>query len=188
MVSAAVTKTEPYTVTYRIRTDAAWSDASPVAAEDFVYLRERMRDEPGTVDSAGYRIISDIKSDEGGKVVVVTFTQPYPGWRSLFSSLLPAHILKDAPGGWDQVLEGGFPATAGPFNIKQTDNARGEIVVERNERYWGQPAVAESVIFRRADALGQTDALRTSHDQMVVSSTDPTLFKALGEKVTVQTA
>jgi ABC-type transport system substrate-binding protein len=191
MVSAEVTKTEPYTVTYQLRGDAAWSDGAPIAAEDFVYLREQMRDEPGTADSAGYRLISDIKSEEGGKVVQVAFSAPYPGWRSLFGSLLPAHVLKDAPGGWDQVLESGFPATAGPFSIKQLDAARGEIVLERNERYWEQPAVADRVILRREDQPGRTDALRTGHDQLVVARTDSagvSLLAALGDKVTVQAA
>ncbi|TCO58567.1 ABC transporter family substrate-binding protein [Actinocrispum wychmicini] len=191
MVSAAVTKSEPYTVTYRIRTDAAWSDASPVAAEDFVYLRERMRDEPGTLDSAGYRLISDIKNEEGGKVVQVTFAQPYPGWRSLFDSLLPAHILKDAPGGWDQALESGFPATAGPFSIKTMDMSRGDIVLERNERYWAKPAVVGSVILRRTDPPGLVEALRTGHDSLVVARMDQagvSQLTALGSKVTVQAA
>jgi ABC-type transport system substrate-binding protein len=191
MASADVTKTEPYTVSYRLRGDAAWSDGAPIAAEDFLYLRERMRDEPGGVDSAGYRLISDIKSDEGGKVVQVTFSAPYPGWRSLFANLLPAHLLKDAPGGWDQVLETGFPATAGPFSIKQLDVPRGEIVLERNERYWDRPALADRVILRRADPPGLTDALRTGHDQLVVARTDSAgagLLTALGDKVAVRTA
>jgi ABC-type transport system substrate-binding protein len=150
-----------------------------------------MRDEPGGVDSAGYRLISDIKSDEGGKVVQVTFSASYPGWRSLFSNLLPAHVLKDAPGGWDQVLETGFPATAGPFSIKQLDVPRGEIVLERNERYWDRPAIADRVILRRADQPGLTDALRTGHDQLVVARTDSAgtgLLTALGDKVAVKTA
>ncbi|CAM3933083.1 ABC transporter family substrate-binding protein [Kibdelosporangium persicum] len=191
MVSADVTRTEPYTVTYRLRGDAAWSDGAPIAAEDFLYLREQMRDEPGGVDSAGYRLITDIKSEESGKVVQVTFAAPYPGWRSLFTSLLPAHLLKDAPGGWDQVLESTFPATAGPFSIKQLDAPRGEIVLERNERYWERPAVADRVILRRADPAGLSDALRTGHDQLVVARTDAggvAMLQALGDKVTVKAA
>ncbi|MCE7008507.1 ABC transporter family substrate-binding protein [Kibdelosporangium philippinense] len=191
MVSADVTNNSPYTVTYRLRGDAAWSDSAPIAAEDFLYLREQMRDEPGGVDSAGYRQITDIKSEESGKVVQVTFASTYPGWRSLFSNLLPAHLLKDAPGGWDQVLESSFPATAGPFSIKQVDAARGEIVLERNERYWEQPALADRVILRRADQAGLTDALRTGHDQLVVARTDAggvTMLQALGERVTVKAA
>jgi ABC-type transport system substrate-binding protein len=191
MVSADVTKTQPYTVTYRLRGDAAWSDGAPIAAEDFLYLRERMRDEPGGVDSAGYRLISDLKSEEGGKLVQVTFSSPYPGWRSLFGSLLPAHVLKDAPGGWDRVLEDGFPATAGPFSIKQLDVPRGEIVLERNERYWEQSAVADRVILRRTDQPGLTDALRSGHDQLVVARTDSAgvgQLTVLGDKVTVHVA
>ena len=50
MLSAEVTKAEPYTVTYRLRGDASWSDSAPIAAEDFVYLWEHMRDAPGVVD------------------------------------------------------------------------------------------------------------------------------------------
>lgn len=191
MVSADVTKTEPYTVTYRIRGDAAWSDGAPIAAEDFLYLRAQMRAEPAGVDSAGYRLITDIKSEDSGKVVQVTFASPYPGWRSLFANLLPAHLLKDAPGGWDQVLETGFPATAGPFSIKQVDVPRGEIVLERNERYWAQPALADRVTLRRADPAGLTDALRTGHDQLVVARTDAggvAMLQALGDKVTVKAA
>ncbi|ALG06637.1 hypothetical protein AOZ06_06605 [Kibdelosporangium phytohabitans] len=191
MVSADVTKTEPYTVTYRIRGDAAWSDGAPIAAEDFLYLRAQMRDEPGGVDSAGYRLITDIKSEDSGKVVQVTFATPYPGWRSLFSSLLPAHLLKDAPGGWEQVLKTSFPATAGPFSIKQLDIPRGEIVLERNERYWEQPAVADRVTLRRADPAGLTDALRTGHDQLVVARSDAggvAMLQSLGDKVAVKSA
>jgi ABC-type transport system substrate-binding protein len=190
MLSADATATEPYTVTYQLRGDAAWSDGAPIAAEDFLYLREHMRDEPGGTDSAGYRLISDIRAEDGGKVVTVTFSAPYPGWRSLFSSLVPAHLLKDAPGGWDQVLETGFPATAGPFAIKQLDIPRGEIVLERNERYWEQPAVADRVILRVADQAGLVDALRTGHDQLMVARTDSSgldLLATLGDKVALRT-
>jgi ABC-type transport system substrate-binding protein len=189
MISADVVKPEPYTVQYRLRGDAAWSDSAPIAAEDFVYLREQMRDEPGGVDSAGYRLISDIRAEEGGKLVEVTFSAPYPGWRSLFTSLLPAHLLKDAPGGWDQVLETGFPASGGPFSIKQLDMPRGEIVLERNERYWERPAVADRIVLRRADQPGLADALSTGHDQLVVARTNAAgaeLLNGLGEKVKVQ--
>ena len=46
----------------------------------------------------GYRLINNISAREGGKVVEVAFGKPFPGWRSLFANLLPAHLLKDAPG------------------------------------------------------------------------------------------
>src|ERR1044072_2862174 len=73
MTSASVTSADPYTVTYRIRSDASWSDAAPVAAEDFVYLWQQVIDNPATIDAAGYRLISDIKARDAGKVVEVSF-------------------------------------------------------------------------------------------------------------------
>jgi ABC-type transport system substrate-binding protein len=172
MISAAVTKSKPYTVTYQIRTDASWSDAAPVAAEDFVYLREQLTSQPGIVDSAGYRLITDINARDAGKTVEVTFSKPYPGWRSLFRNLLPAHLLKDAPGGWTNALRNNFPATAGPYMVKTLDNDRGEVVLERNDRYWEEPATLDRIVLRRAEQDGLFDALEQGHDQMALVATD----------------
>ena len=189
MLSAEVTKAEPYTVTYRLRGDASWSDSAPIAAEDFVYLWEQLRGAPGVVDPSGYRLITNISARDAGKVVEVTFAKPYPGWRSLFSDLLPAHLLKDAPGGWANALTESFPATAGPFTIKTRDEARGEILLDRNDRYWETPAVADRLVLRRADQSGLVDALRTGHDHVVLAGIDAVgagQLAALGPQVTVR--
>jgi ABC-type transport system substrate-binding protein len=172
MLSAEVTSAEPYTVTYRIRPQASWSDYAPIAAEDFVYLWQQMRSQPGVVDPAGYRLISDISSRDGGKTAVVTFSKPYPGWRSLFTNLLPAHLLKDAPGGWPSALAENFPATGGPFAIKQLDRDRGEIVLERNDRWWDRPAALDRIVLRRSDYRGMISALRTGDDQVALLRAD----------------
>jgi ABC-type transport system substrate-binding protein len=190
MTSATVTKAEPYTVTYTIRADASWSDAAPVAAEDFVYLREQMTSQPGVLDAAGYRLISDINARDAGKVVEVTFAKPYPGWRTLFANLLPAHLLKDAPGGWTGALQNNFPATAGPFAVKTLDDDRGEVVLERNDRYWGEPATLDRIVLRRAEQAALVAALDAGHDQMALVRTDSVganLLSDLAPSVTTTT-
>ena len=181
MRSAEVTSQQPFTVTYEIRQDASWSDGAPIAVEDFVYLAGAMRDQPGVAEPAGYRLISNIQPGEGGKRVQVTFSKPYPGWRTLFSDLLPQHLLKDAPGGWQGALQGSFPAYGGPFSIKQLDTARGEIILERNERYWDKPAAVDQIVLRRSDQPGMVAALRSGNDQFVVSRTDGDALKLLQE-------
>ncbi|RKT52614.1 ABC-type transport system substrate-binding protein [Saccharothrix australiensis] len=181
LVGAEVTKAEPYTVTYTIRRDASWSDGAPIAAEDFVYLWERMRAEPGVVDPAGYRLVSDITSREGGKVVEVVFRHPYPGWRSLFTNLLPAHLLKDAPGGWAAALTDSFPATAGPFAVRTLDQPRGEIILERNDRFWEQPAALDRVVLRRASQSATLDALKTGDDQAALVRADEKSLKGIDD-------
>ncbi|WP_210718261.1 ABC transporter family substrate-binding protein [Amycolatopsis acididurans] len=181
MRSAEVTSQAPFTVTYEIRQDASWSDGAPIAVEDFVYLADAMRDQPGVVQPAGYRLISNIQPGEGGKRVQVTFSKPYPGWRTLFSDLLPQHLMKDAPGGWQGALQGSFPAYGGPFSIKNLDTARGEIILERNDRYWEKPAAVDQIVLRRSDQPGMVAALRSGNDQFVMSRTDATSLKLLQE-------
>ncbi len=181
MRSAQVVSEQPFTVAYEIRPDASWSDGAPIAVEDFVYLRDAMRDQPGVVQPAGYRLISDIRPGEGGKRVEVVFAKPYPAWQSLFTNLLPQHLLKDAPGGWQQALEGSFPAVAGPFSIKVLDSGRGEIILERNERWWEKPAAVDRIVLRRIDQAGMAAALRSGNDQFAMGRTDATALRQLGE-------
>ena len=77
--SAEVTTQNPFTVTYKIRPEAQWTDNAPIGADDFWYLWRQMVSQPGVVDPAGYDLITGVQSLEGGKKAVVTFSQPYPG-------------------------------------------------------------------------------------------------------------
>ncbi|MGH3978134.1 MAG: ABC transporter family substrate-binding protein [Pseudonocardiaceae bacterium] len=159
--SARVSDTDPFTVTYRIRVDASWSDSAPIAAEDFGYLADQMRTQPGVVNGAGYQLIDEVVSRDGGKTVQVVFRAPYPGWRSLFHHLLPAHLLKDAPGGWASALDDGVPVSGGTFVLTSADPARREVVLARNDRYWDTPAVADRLVLRQLPADELAVALRT---------------------------
>lgn len=181
MRSAEVTAQEPFTVVYEIRPEASWSDGAPIAAEDFVYLYQAMQEEPGVAGAAGYRLISGVRSRDGGKRVEVTFAKPYPGWQTLFSDLLPAHLLKDAPGGWKSALATSFPAVGGPFAIKTLDMARGEVILERNERYWEKPAAVDRLILRRANQLDIATALGSGNDQFAIARTDAAGLKRFSE-------
>lgn len=190
MTSAEVTKAEPYTVTYQIRPEASWADNAPIAAEDFVYLWQQLRNATDAIDGAGYRLITNISARDTGKTVEVTFGKPYPGWRSLWSGLVPAHLLKDAPGGWASALHDSFPTTGGPFSIKTLDRDRGEIVLERNDRYWEQPPAPDRIVLRRADQSGVIDALSAGHDQVALSGLDAvgaSRFRDLTQPLTVST-
>jgi ABC-type transport system substrate-binding protein len=168
--SAEVTRTEPFTVTYRIRRNAQWSDVTPIAAEDFSYLAEQMRSRPGVVDSAGYQLIDQVVSRDGGETVEVVFHRPYAGWRTLFQDLLPAHLLKDAPGGWSKALDAGVPVSGGPFAMTSVDRSRGEMVLERNDRYWATPAQVDRIRFRQGSQAALVDALRTGAAQAALFS------------------
>jgi ABC-type transport system substrate-binding protein len=179
MVSAQVTDASPFTVTYQVRTDATWSDGTPIDAADFVYLRGQLTGQPGVVDSAGYQLISGITARDNAKTITVTFAKAYPAWRSLFSDLLPAHLLKDAPGGFANALNDSFPATAGPFDIKTLDVGGGEIVLERSDRYWGTPSLLDQILLRKSDTASMADALHSNADQLAFGRVDKDGLAAL---------
>jgi ABC-type transport system substrate-binding protein len=177
--SAEVTRTEPFTVTYRIRRNAQWSDTTPIAAEDFSYLAEQMRSQPGVVDSAGYQLIDQVVSRDGGETVEVVFDRPYAGWRTLFHDLLPAHLLKDAPGGWSKALDAGVPVSGGPFAMTSVDRSRGEMVLERNDRYWATPAQVDRIRFRQGSQAALVDALHTGGSQAALFSRPDAITESL---------
>ncbi|CAJ1495190.1 ABC transporter family substrate-binding protein [[Mycobacterium] kokjensenii] len=167
LVWAKVTSEAPFTVTYRIRPEASWTDNAPIAADDFWYLWQQMVTQPGVVDPAGYDLITGVHSVEGGKQVVVTFAKPYPAWRELFSNILPAHIVKDIPGGFSAGLARALPVTGGQFRVENIDPQRDAILLARNDRYWGPPAKPDLVLFRRAGAAAAlADSIRNGDTQV----------------------
>ena len=173
MESAEVLPNTPkFTVRYKIRKAAGWSDGGPIAAEDFLYLWQQMRSQPGVTNPAGYRVIDNIRSRQGGKTVDVTFSKPYPGWKTLFNNLLPAHLLKDDPRSWSTALDSGYPAAGGPFMIWAIDKQRGEIILQRNDRYWGPPARSDRIVLRVNDQRKQVEQLRNGNSQLAVFNAD----------------
>jgi ABC-type transport system substrate-binding protein len=189
LVSAEVTSENPFTVTYKIRPEAQWTDNAPIAADDFWYLWRQMVSQPGVVDPAGYDLITGVQSVEGGKTAVVTFAQPYPAWRELFNDILPAHIVKDVPGGFAAGLARALPVTGGRFRVETIDPQRDEILLSRNDRYWSAPAQPDQVLFRRAGApAALADSIRNGDTQVAQVHGGAAAFAQLGAIPDVRTA
>lgn len=189
LVSADVTNQNPFTVTYKIRPEAQWTDNAPIAADDFWYLWRQMVSQPGVVDPAGYDLITGVQSLEGGKQAVVTFAQPYPAWKELFSNILPAHIVKDVPGGFAAGLARALPVTGGQFRVESIDPQRDEILIARNDRYWGAPAKPALILFRRAGApAALADSVRNGDTQVAQVHGGSAAFAQLSAIPDVRTA
>ncbi|BBZ42849.1 putative monoacyl phosphatidylinositol tetramannoside-binding protein LpqW [Mycobacterium parmense] len=189
LVSAEVTSQAPFTVTYKIRPEAQWTDNAPIGADDFWYLWRQMVGQPGVVDPAGYDLITSVQSLEGGKQAVVTFAQPYPAWKELFSNILPAHIVKDVPGGFAAGLARAMPVTGGQFRVESIDPQRDEILIARNDRYWGPPAKPALILFRRAGApAALADSVRNGDTQVAQVHGGSAAFAQLSAIPDVRTA
>ncbi|MGV0642427.1 ABC transporter family substrate-binding protein [Mycolicibacterium sp. XJ2546] len=189
LVSAEVTDENPFTVTYQIRPEASWTDNAPIVADDYWYLWQQMVSHPGVVDPAGYDLITGVQSVEGGKTAVVTFSQPYPAWRELFNDILPAHIVKDIPGGFGAGLARALPVTGGQFRVETIDPQRDEILLARNDRYWAQPAKPDQILFRRGgDSAALADSIRNGDTQVAQVHGGAVVFAQLSAIPDVRTA
>ncbi|MCK0173068.1 ABC transporter family substrate-binding protein [Mycolicibacterium sp. F2034L] len=189
LTSAEVTDENPFTVTYTIRPEAQWTDNAPIGADDYWYLWRQMVSQPGVVDPAGYDLITGVQSVEGAKQVVVTFAQPYPAWRELFNNILPAHIVKDVPGGFGAGLAQAMPVTGGQFRVESIDPQRDEILLARNDRYWSVPATPDLVLFRRGGApAALADSIRNGDTQVAQVHGGAATFAQLSAIPDVRTA
>jgi ABC-type transport system substrate-binding protein len=187
--SAQVTNENPFTVTYKIRPEAQWTDNAPIAADDYWYLWRQMVSHPGVVDPAGYDLITGVQSVEGGKTAVVTFSARYPAWRELFNDILPAHIVKDVPGGFAAGLARALPVTGGQFRVDNIDPQRDEILLARNDRYWSVPAKPDQVLFRRGGApAALADSIRNGDTQVAQVHGGAAAFAQLSAIPDVRTA
>jgi ABC-type transport system substrate-binding protein len=120
---------------------------------------------------------------------VVTFSQPYPAWRELFTDILPAHIVKDVPGGFGAGLARALPVTGGQFRVETIDPQRDEILLARNDRFWGPPAAPDQILFRRAGApAALADSIRNGDTQVAQVHGGAAAFAQLSAIPDVRTA
>jgi peptide/nickel transport system substrate-binding protein len=141
---------DPFSVTYTIREDAAWSDGTPISSEDFVFTFETQMDmEAAWADQitsrAGYELITDYEVvDE--KTVTFNFTEPYAAWQLLFSAILPAHVLEGED--FTTVMNDTLPeVSGGPYIFDSWDKGT-QLRLVRNENYWDGEVMLDELIFR----------------------------------------
>lgn len=152
LVSAEQVGDDPQVVEYRIREEARWSDGTPISADDFAYAwRQQNGSIPGNdiASTVGYERIASVEGSAGDKVVTVTFAEPFGPWEGLFHQFLPAHVMRDLPGGWSDGLDGtNVPQfSGGPFRL--VDYTPGQSVsLVRNEAWWGEAPPLEEIVVR----------------------------------------
>lgn len=171
---------DPFKIEYTIQKDAVWSDNQPITADDFKYTWKAQNPsickdcKAGLTD--GYTSIKKVSGHNNGKSVTVTFKKPFQPWKSLFSSILPAHIAKKANGlseGFNKTLATSVPKwSGGPYKVsKYVKNDR--IEYKRNPKWYGKPGQYKSVTLK---ILNDEDATVTAFEngEIDVASMFPT--------------
>jgi peptide/nickel transport system substrate-binding protein len=148
-------------LTYEINPKARWDDGTPITWEDFYW---QWRSNNGTDkayqigSSNSYDPIEKVERGASDLEVRVTYRQRYADWQGAFNPLYPKSTNRDPKifnEGWrDRPL-----LTGGPFKIGTIDATSKTITVVRNEKWWGEPAKLDRIVFRAIDPDAQIDAL-----------------------------
>ncbi|RMI43096.1 ABC transporter substrate-binding protein, partial [Streptomyces triticirhizae] len=161
--SAEVTATEPrQRVVYTLNPEATWSDGRPLDVEDFVAQWKALRGEDRSYWSAsaqGYDRIEKIAEGPEKHQVEVTFTRPTAEWRALFSPLYPAEVTGE-PEVFNEGSRSELPLFAGPFQVQSIDQKERSVVLARNERWWGDPALLDELVLTAVERGERDAALR----------------------------
>ncbi|GAA4430246.1 peptide ABC transporter substrate-binding protein [Georgenia halophila] len=156
---------DPFTVTYRLKEEATWSDGVPITAEDIRFTLETCLNEDFAIAvRAGCQMV-DMEASEivDDKTFRMVFKEPYAPWRSLFSnaagSILPAHELEGED--FDEVWDDGITVSSGPLKFESWNRGQ-QMTLTRNENFWGesQPGFERFVLRFIEDSSVQVQALR----------------------------
>lgn len=168
MTNAEKIADSPQTVKYTINPKATWSDGTAISADDFSYtwkaLDPRQCPTCQAANTAGYDRIKSVTGSDGGKTVTVVFDQAYVDWKALFSPFLPAHVAAtygsiNTPEGVAKSFNEGLAKSApkfsaGPFKIDEVAGD-GSVVMSRNDKWYGEPAKLDKLIFRLITDVSQ---------------------------------
>ncbi|MCR3722366.1 MULTISPECIES: ABC transporter family substrate-binding protein [Prauserella salsuginis group] len=199
MESIEVTSEDPYTVEWKIKEGAKWSDGEPWDCSDLylAWLSHSGKAEGFNVaSSTGYELIEQPECKDA-QTFTAEFSQPYIDYKGLFSAgaVLPAHVLEEGTGIDDitsikpdspkvsDVAEfwagewKGFDAEkmpgSGPYKIKSFDRNSGNVVLDKNPEWIGAKGGPKEITVR---TIPDTQAMATALENgeiNVAASTQP---------------
>ncbi|MDY0039310.1 MAG: peptide-binding protein [Desulforhabdus sp.] len=137
------------TYTFHLKKNIHWHDGHPFTAKDILFSFERIRDPK--VDSAHLRnYYQDIEELEIIDDYTVRYHYRIPYFRALeFCGgipIVPSHLFSQDED-FNRSPIGRRPLGTGPFRFLHWDTGK-EIVLVRNEDYWGEKPHLERIVFK----------------------------------------
>jgi peptide/nickel transport system substrate-binding protein len=167
-------------VTMEIHPDAAWSDGTPVTADDFIFSWETyMTDEWNITSREGWnKLVSGVALDD--KTVRFGYSEIYAPWQNMWSaSILPKHELegKDFNTYWNDEITLG----TGPFLFDSWTKDQ-NIKLVKNDSYWRDSGdVQEIIIPFIEESQTQVAALRGREIDMMYPQPQLSLVEQIAE-------
>jgi len=155
-------------VTYSISDDAVWSDGEPIVCQDFVFTWDHVKNGADIYDRTGFVDIGSVDCTDD-KTPVVTYENPYAGWKQLFGGqfgILPSHILEGQD--IEAAMGRGYEWSGGPWVIDSWTPGTSTVLVP-NENWWGDPKpTLDTVTFQLvADTSAEFESFKAGETKAI---------------------
>jgi peptide/nickel transport system substrate-binding protein len=157
-------KGPPMKVTYKLNPKAVWSDGEPITSADFKYTWDQIVTGNDIYDKTGYDHIGSV-DDSDPQTVVVTYKDPYAGWKDLFGGfygIYPKHIVGTGDeAARDAAMKDGYKWSGGPWMIDHWTKGE-EVKLVPNPKYYGKKPNLDAVVFKFIpDSAAEQQAYKT---------------------------
>ena len=165
LITDAVVTNNPFTVTYKIKPTARWSDGRAVTSEDYQFTWQTIMNKNWDITSrAGYEDIKTV-TRVNAKTAKVVFKKPFAAWRDLFGALIPRH--KVAGKNFNQTWVNSIDISSGPYMFQSWQKGS-QLVLKRNPIYTNTKAKVNQIVFRFIpDTNTQFQAMRGGEVDMI---------------------
>ena len=175
---------EPFTVTFRLREDAVWSDGTPMTSEDIRFTWRAVMDTTGTLSTAGFDLITDVATPDA-QTAVVSFEETYAPWGDLFGGGTGFFLKADEFEGTDLADEmlDAIPWSGGPWVLQAWSDE--EAVLVRNDAYWDPervPLLDQVTFVPREDTDTEIIALQTGEVSAIFPQPSPGVNERLSQE------
>jgi peptide/nickel transport system substrate-binding protein len=179
-ISNGLVTENPFTVTWKLKKNAVWSDGVPITADDVKFTFDTiMNPKLPILSKSGYEEITKAEVIDP-QTIKFTFKNTYAPYRELFSSsymVLPKHALEGKD--FATVMNESIPVASGPFMFKEWKKGD-HISLVRNDKYFGTPAWLDGVVFKWIpDTNTEIAQMKTGEVDAVNPSPDPALIDQL---------
>ncbi|MFG1931249.1 ABC transporter family substrate-binding protein [Mycobacterium sp. NPDC048908] len=184
---AELTSSNPQVVTWTINPKAVWSDGTPITWEDIASQFHATSGKDKAFASASPNGADRVESVTRGvddRQAVVKFSRPYAEWRGMLSGntmLLPKSMTA-TPEAFNKGQLNGPGPSAGPFMVSTVDRTAQRIVLTRNPKWWGTPALLDSITYIVLDDAARIPALQNNSIDATGTATLDELTIARGTK------
>ncbi|MEO9238279.1 MAG: ABC transporter family substrate-binding protein [Jatrophihabitantaceae bacterium] len=171
---AEQTSSSPQTINYHINPKAVWSDGTPITYKDFAGMWSALNGTNKAFKPAstnGYQQVTSVSKGATDQDVTVTFKDPYPDWKSLFSPIMPAS-LDATPASFNTSWANGPKLSGGPYMVSAMDKTAKTITVTKNDKWWGRAPKLDKIQFIVIDQSAQAKALQSNQIDFVDIGSD----------------